>query len=116
MKALKTITTVSFLFTIMLFAAPTMFSQEVIAGHGIDQISELDVEDENSLHLNITKKVKKTSLKKKRKVVREKVDVEQIKKMLDRGNNLRFRKKRDNNKCFVDRDTDCNKTKNKNAL
>jgi len=114
MKTLKTIITVSFLF-MMLFASPVMFSQQVIAGHGIDQISDSEIEDENSLHLNTTKKVKKTIVKKKRKIVKEKVDVELIKKMLDRGNNLRFRKKRENNKCFADRDADCNKTQNKNA-
>ncbi|CAM1374464.1 hypothetical protein [Tenacibaculum xiamenense] len=120
MKTLKN-TAIITLFLSLFMMSPTMFSQEVIAENNVEFIADSDnIEDENSLSPALLKKavVKKRKNKtiKKKKSRARKITAKEAEEMLRHGN-LRFRKKRTSNKCFVEKESEekCDSKEKKNA-
>ena len=119
MKTLKT-TVIITLFLSLFMMSSTMFSQEVIVENNVEYISDSDnIENENSLSSVL---IKKTAVKKqKSKVVKKKsrsrkITAAEAEEMLKHGN-LRFRKKRTSNKCFIEKESEdkCDSKEGKNA-
>ncbi len=109
MKTLKN-TAIITLFLSLFMMSSTMFSQEVIAEHNVEYISDSDsIEDENSLNSILIKKVSdkkpKNKVVKKKKTRSRKITAAEAEEMLKHGN-LRFRKKRTSNKCFIEKESE----------
>ncbi len=120
MKTLKN-TAIITLFLSLFTMSTTVFSQEVIAENNVEFITDSDsIEDENSLSSVLLKKtaVKKRKNKtiKKKKNRSRKITAKEAEEMLRHGN-LRFRKKRTSNKCFIEKESEekCDSKEEKNA-
>ncbi len=97
---------------ISLFSLSTsmLYSQQVDVRNGVEYMNDKnEVEDSNSLSMDLITSVKDVKTKKqfkKPKRSAKKVSAEDIENLLDRGT-LRYRKKRDSNKCFEEIIEDC---------
>ncbi len=77
-----------------------LFAQKVDLDNKVEyKPSEEQVLDDNSLSIDLLEIKKSSSKKKKRKISKRTKSLGTVNLLLN-GNNLRFRKKRENNKCF----------------
>ncbi len=78
-----------------------LFAQKVDLDNKVEyKPSEEQVLDDNSLSIDLLEIKKSSSKKKKRKISKKTKSLGTVNNLLLNGNKLRFRKKRENNKCF----------------
>ncbi len=95
------------------FNTTSLNAQQVIIENGVEYMTDKeDIDDGNSLSLDLVTSVKKAgkNTSKKKANVKRNVSASDVEKMLNRGgNNLRFRKKRNSEKCFEETVDECDK-------
>ena len=92
----------STLFIISLIASATMFSQQVVIENNIERISGNEyINDGNALSSDLVRAASSTQKSKKKKSEANPMTVEEASEILREGGGLRFRKKRNSDKCFI---------------
>ncbi len=101
----------SFTFCLFLSTLSTN-AQQVVVQNGVEYMTDKEeIEDENTLSLDLVSTVKKTENKTslKKKAAQRNVSASDVEKMLSRGNSIRYRKKRNSEKCFEETVNECDK-------
>lgn len=117
MEMFKTVAALA-LFSTLFLATSNAVAQQVVSENNVQYVSEKGGENKNSVSLDVKKEESRTEKsvtpKKKRKRFGEPTSLEEAEAML-RDGGLRFRKKRDSNKCFVESKDECDKKEEENA-
>ena len=100
--------------TVLLFGGNTAYAQRIVIENGVEyKVDKEEIENDNSLSLELINAVKLSKAKLKRKKVKRvkrTLSKEDIETLENGHNGLRFRKKRKSNKCFEKKIESC-KTK-----